>query len=262
PVHQQVADPGGVALQVVVEDVVDHRVAAGRGERVPAEGGETDRVDRVHHLGPAHHTGQGQPVAHALGEGEQVRGDAVCLVPPEVLAGTAPAGLYLVGDEQHTELVEHLAVPGEQAVRRVGVPAHSLDRFGDQARDVTTGRGGEELAQVGDGGVDELVVGAAGEYPAQPVAGVQEADPQPGQRRGRPAAYPGRAEYRERAPVVAAAQREDLVAAPVVRGDEQRRLVGLAAGVGEEHPRVRDAGQPGDLLGQLDLRADQVQRRG
>ena len=50
--------------------------------------------------------------------------------------------------------------------------------------------------------------------------------------------------------------------AAVVGGDQQRRLVRLGAGVGEEHPGVRDAGDPGDLLGQLDLLADQVQRRG
>ena len=47
-----------------------------------------------------------------------------------------------------------------------------------------------------------------------------------------------------------------------VGGHQQRGLVRLGAGVGEEHPRVRDAGDAGDLLGQLDLLPDQVQRRG
>src|SRR5206468_12973545 len=103
----------------------------------------------------------GQPVAHALGEGQQVGRDAVRLVPPEVLAGAAPPGLHLVGDEQHAVLVEHLAVPGEQAVRRVRVPAHALDRLGDQAGDVAAGRGGQQVTQVGDGAVDELLVGTA-----------------------------------------------------------------------------------------------------
>ena len=45
-------------------------------------------------------------------------------------------------------------------------------------------------------------------------------------------------------------------------GQQQRGLVGLGAGVGEEHLGVRDAGEPGDLLGQLDLAADQVERGG
>ena len=45
--------------------------------------------------------------------------------------------------------------------------------------------------------------------------------------------------------VVAVAHREDLVGAPVVRGDQQRRLVGLGAGVGEEHPRRPGCRRPG-----------------
>src|SRR3712207_7862648 len=47
------------------------------------------------------------------------------------------------------------------------------------------------------------------------------------------------------------------ISAPVLRGEHQRGLVGLGAGVGEEHLGVGNAGQPGDLLGQLHLRSEE-----
>ena len=97
-------------LQVVVEHVVEGRRGRGRGQRVAAEGG--DRAAR-----PGSPSGRArrddaadrEAVAEALGEGQRVRGDAVRLVAPEVLAGAAPAGLHLVADEQDPVLVEHLA---------------------------------------------------------------------------------------------------------------------------------------------------------
>jgi hypothetical protein len=61
--------------------------------------------------------------------------------------------------------------------------------------------------------------------------------------------------------VVAVAHRQDLVAAARGARQQQRRLVGLGSGRGEEHLGVVDGHQVGDLLGELDLRLDQVQRR-
>ena len=53
--------------------------------------------------------------------------------------------------------------------------ADALDRLGDQRGHVAGGLGGEDLAQVGDGRVDVIGVGPAGQQAAQPVAGVQVA---------------------------------------------------------------------------------------
>jgi hypothetical protein len=72
---------------------------------------------------------------------------------------------------------------------------------------------------------------------------------------------PGDRHGSERTAVVAVLDRQDLVGTPHVGGHEQGGLVGLGAGVGEEHACVRDAGEPGDLLGQLDLLPDEVKRR-
>ena len=69
---------------------------------------EIELAEAVHHLGPADHAAEREPVADALGEGEQVGSHAVRLVAPEVVAGAPPAGLHLVGDEQDAVLVEHL----------------------------------------------------------------------------------------------------------------------------------------------------------
>src|SRR5262249_19920546 len=64
------------------------------------------------------------------------------------------------------------------------------------------------------------------------------------------------------AAVIAAAHGEHLVRATGGGGEHQRGLVGLGARVGEEHLGVLDPGQPGQLLGQLHLAADQVQGGG
>jgi hypothetical protein len=62
--------------------------------------------------------------------------------------------------------------------------------------------------------------------------------------------------------VVAVAHRQHLVGLARDERGRQRRLVRLRAGVGEEDLGVLDAAEPGDLLGQLHLAADQVQRGG
>ena len=62
--------------------------------------------------------------------------------------------------------------------------------------------------------------------------------------------------------VVGVPHRQDLVGLARGEGGGERDLVGLGTGVGEEHLGVRDAGEFRDLLGQLDLAADQVERGG
>ena len=62
--------------------------------------------------------------------------------------------------------------------------------------------------------------------------------------------------------MVAVAQRQDLVAAPVVGGQQEGGVVGLGPGGGEEHLGVFDATEAGNLLRQGNHRLDEVQRGG
>src|SRR5699024_9242960 len=77
-----------------------------------------------------------------------------------------------------------------------------------------------------------------------------------------PNAITGHRHRAGRTSVVAAAQGQYFVAATRVGGQQQRCLVGLGPGIGEEHLRVRDFREPGDLLGQLHLATDQVEGGG
>ena len=100
-----------------------------------------------------------KPLPTPLAKVMHVRGDAVRLVAPEVLAGPAPAGLHLVGDQQDPVLVEDLLHRAEEAVRRHREAADALDRLGDQAGHVAGGGGLDDVAQVGDAGRDVVGVG-------------------------------------------------------------------------------------------------------
>lgn len=174
----------------------------------------------------------------------------------------SPSGLDLVGDEQDPGLVQDALVGGEQALRRHREPADALDRLGDERGDVPAGRGREHVPEVVHAGVDVRLVRHPGELREVPVGAVQEVRVQRGVGEVPPGPVAGDARRAERPAVVALPQREDLVAAPRVRRQQQRRLVRLRPGVDEEHLRVRDARQPGDLLGELDLPAHQVRGGG
>jgi hypothetical protein len=157
---------------------------------------------------------------------------------------------------------QHLSEGAEEAVGRGGEPAHALDGLGDQGGHVAGGAHVDDVAQVLRAGVDVVGVVQLAEGAAQPVAALHEGDLEAREAGGRPAAVGGHRHRPEGAPVVAVAQGQDLVAAPVAGGGEEGGLVGLGARGGEEHLGVGDARQAGQALGQLDEAAAEVQRRG
>src|SRR5579863_5886094 len=245
------------------QHVVQGGVARGGGDRVAAEGGDAVAADAVEQVGAGHDAADGEAVAQALGERHRVRGDAVRGDAPEVRAGAAPAGLHLVGDQQDTVLVEDLLVRGEQPVGRHGEPAHALYRLGQQAADVgRVDAAGEQGLEVVHAGLDVVGVGQAGVGAKVPVGAVQIMSAERVVARHLPGRDTGHRDGAERASVIAPAHGEHLVG--VARGEagQQRGLVRLGAGVGEEDLRILDAGKLDDLLGQFDLVADEVQRRG
>src|SRR5207342_1077044 len=108
PAYDHAAQRGGVALQVMVEQVVNGGVGRGGGQRVAAEGGDAVARQAVHQVAAGDDPADGEPVAEPLGERDHVGGDPVRAEAPEMVAGPSPAGLHLVGDEQDAALVEHL----------------------------------------------------------------------------------------------------------------------------------------------------------
>ena len=187
-----------------------------------------------------------------------------CAEMPQKCAPVRPQPVCTSSEiEQDAVLVEDLFVRGEQSVRRHGEPAHALHRLGQQAADV--GRvdpGDHQGSQVLHAGLDVVGVGQVAVLGQLPVRAVQVV----GAERVVARHLPGRdASYRdgaERAPVIAPPHGQHLVGLTRGQAGQQRGLVGLGARVSEEHLGVRDAGQLNDLLGQLDLVADEVQRRG
>lgn len=132
---EQGPDLARVLHQVVALDNLEDLVADGRDERVV----EVRRVEEELVLhGPAvdllarHHGAQGQAVAERLGEGEDVRHDALVLDGHEV-AAAADACLRLVDNQEHSPrlavLLERREVAGGQDVHAAG----ALDALDDAA---------------------------------------------------------------------------------------------------------------------------------
>jgi hypothetical protein len=161
------------------------------------------------------------------------------------------------------QLVEDLFVRREQPVRRHGEAADALYRLDQQAGDVGgVDPAGQQRPQVIHAGLDVVGVVEAGVGGELPVRSVQVMGAERAEARHLPGGVAGHADGAERPAVIAPAHGENLGGLTRRQRGEQRGLVGLGARVGEEHLGVLDAGQPGDLLSQLDLTADQVQRRG
>ena len=70
--HELPAARQGVGLQVVGQQVVEVGQRPGRGERVAPEGGNGVGLDGIHEVGPTGDTADGQAIAEALGERQQV----------------------------------------------------------------------------------------------------------------------------------------------------------------------------------------------
>jgi hypothetical protein len=144
-----------------------------------------------------------------------------------VLTGSTPTGLHLVGDEQDAPLVADLLESPEHAVGRSGESAHSLNRLEDQRGNVPGGTGQQHVAEVCSDGLGEVRVVQMPERGAEAIAVVDVVDVERGETRCRPARVAGDADRGERTSVVAVAKGQNLIRPPVLRGQQQRRVVGL-----------------------------------
>ncbi len=244
-------------------DHVQRRLGHRRGQRVAAVGGAVGADRKVlGDLAGGQHRTDREAAAQALGTGEDVRDHAVVHVG-EQLADPAHAALDLVEDQQRVVLVAQLARPFQVGLLRRQHAALALDRFqhhgaglvGDRRRQrfqVVVGNVGDTL-ELGPEAIGILRLAA-------------DVDGEQG------------------APVEAVAGGDDLVLlravdiVGVAASQLEGRLVGLGAGVGEEHPLGEggvhqlarqaqgrlvgeDVGNVPDALGLLGERLDQRRMR-
>ena len=147
---------------------------SGRRQRVSTERREVEYVDRVHDLCPGYNAGEREAVADALSEGQDVGHDAMGLVAPEVVAGSTPAGLDLVADEEDAVIVELLLHGTKEPVGRGSKAANTLDWLGDKRGNVASRSHRQELSEVVHAGVGEGGVVGPGEGTAQLVGALHE----------------------------------------------------------------------------------------
>ena len=131
--HQQ-ARVGHALQKAILEDDVQHRVAAGRRQRIAAIGGAVGADNHaLARLAGRHEGAERKTAADALGDRHDVGRDAVNLVREE-LAGTANAGLDLVHHQQQAMLIAQIAQPAQEARWRQPHAALALNGLDQNAR--------------------------------------------------------------------------------------------------------------------------------
>ncbi|MNE09998.1 hypothetical protein D3C80_1026930 [compost metagenome] len=260
-------------LQVLQRHRGGYRVAAG-GETV-AEGAEAAALfgdGLVHGVVDQHRgdrlVGRGQ----LLGQHHDVRLDTEGLAA-EHLAGAPEAADHFVGDHQDVVLAAHLLDLGPISARRHDDAAGAHQRLADEGGDGLRALGEDGLLQLGGQAVGELLLALARQRVAVVV---RAADVQEARQRQAEAAVVGRQAGEAGAghgdAVVGVGAGDELVLLRLAEGvvAEPHQLdhgvVGLGAGVGEEHLAHRHRRHLDQLLGQLDARpvrlvAEQVVER-
>lgn len=118
--EQVVSDILGVLGQLFPFDGLEHLHAGPADNVASACGVEEVEVGHFSNLLPSDHCSQGEPVADALGHGDDVRLEIVVLVAPELGADPAEASLHLVGDDQASvaadSVDDHGDVPIDEGV--------------------------------------------------------------------------------------------------------------------------------------------------
>ena len=133
----------GLEVSAHLADILEHVVLledvqgchAGRGQqRVAAVGAgvvEVVAFEHVCHGLADDHGAEGQAAAERLRDDDQVRLDGVVL-EGEPVAGSAQAGLCLVGDEDHAEVVGELAHLLDPLLRRYDHPRRAEEELGQE----------------------------------------------------------------------------------------------------------------------------------
>ena len=228
--HGAVVDIGQEALV----HAVHHHVGTSADHRVAAKGGAVGAgTHAAGDLFAQQHGTDGQTAAQALGQGNDVRLEVVVLAAQEG-AGAAHAGLHLVHDEDQVLLVTELA----HSLHIIGVQRHdaalALDEFQHDGAGVAVHQLLQRLDIPRRGVQEPLIEGAEIVVEHLLTGGGQGGDG---------AAMEAVDQGDDRGAVLA------VVVHAVLAGGLDGALVGLGAGVAEEH--LAHAGALAQLLGQL-----------
>src|SRR5205814_4723089 len=170
----------------------------------------------------------GESVRDALGEGHDVGLDAPVLDAAPVIAGTAPARLYFIADEDAAILADDPYSELEILLGRRDESSDTRDRLGDERGGLTRGLRANELLDVlGAANLARRIREA--ERTAIAVGRQRVLDPRDLRRDEAPGRVPRERLRRERATGIPVTQRNDLLLAGVQLRDEDRGLVGLGS---------------------------------
>ena len=237
PLAQLVAAQPGVLDQPGALDLAEHGVRRRGRERVAAEGrAVVSGGEQVARGAEGDERADRESAADALGDrdrvGQRARLERIGVLEREPLPRAAGAGLDLVEDEQRAVLGGEAPGRGEVAVGQVDDAGLALDRLDERAP--------RRRRPPGPPRAPRSCRRSARRRAAAGRNGACSAS------------LPVRRERAHGAAVEGALERQDAGRGPVQAGELDRRLDRLGPGVREEHPVA--AGQPGEALGELDLR--------
>src|SRR5947209_1636085 len=255
------ADFGGVTPQVFVFDEFDDGQRRGHRDGVAAEGREGDARKLVRDFGSGDGDADGDAVAETFGGGDDVRLDVPVLDAEPLVASSAPGRLHLVGDEEAAVLARDLNGALEVAGGRDDEAADAEYGFGHEGRNLARRRSHNQFFDVF--GAGQPAFGVAELEGAAVAVGSARVNNACDLRRQRPPRRMARGrKSRGRAPRIAVAQDDYLVAARGRLGRVDGRVVGLRAAVGEEGFFQLTRRDLIKLLGEVGLRLVGVERRG
>lgn len=136
PRLQMIADRPGIFLQLFLGHDVEHRHAGDATDRAAAGGGKESALllQRLRNLPRGDDGAERMAVAHALGDGDDIRHDALLLEAPEIMPEPGIADLHFVGDAEAAASAYLRIELFEIAFRQWNAAGIAVDRFGDEAR--------------------------------------------------------------------------------------------------------------------------------
>ncbi len=224
---------GRVGFEVFFFDEINDGLGRSGGDGIAAEGGDVDAFPSFGHFGTRDCEADGEAVAETFGTGHNVGRDSPLFDAEPLIAGTSPAGLDFVTNEDAAVFADDIGDDLEVLFGRSDEAADALDGFCDHTGDAAGGGGFDEVFDILRA-LDVTGWICEREGAAIAIGIVREDDAGLGLRTDFPGRMTGEGESHGGTAVIGVAEGDDVGGTGVAAGEHDGGFVGFGAAVGEE----------------------------